>query len=551
MPAATVSVAAIVMLMTAIIIAVMPNVSVVAAAERKNTRKDRKDAAGFENSGFGSWRGFHISSDPGESGFRRGRLPSYSAQTPQKTDFQPPAAGPDSSMNWRILLCFLFLGASCARAAEKPPNILFILIDDLGWMDLSCQGNPNLHTPNIDRFAKQGMRFTDAYAAAPVCSPTRAAIMTGFSPARLHLTNHLPHQERFTPENSNLLPAEMTNQLPLENITIAERLRDDAGYATAFIGKWHLYSGKKSEFAPQHQGFDINIGGCANGGPPTFFDPYRIDFLEDRKKGEYLPDRLADEAISFMRDQTEAAKPFYVALFNYTVHWPMEAPENLVEKYKNRPLKGYRDHRYAAMIEAMDSAIGRVLEELDQLEIADETLVVFTSDNGPFGGVGDARPLRADKGHLYEGGIRVPLIVRWPGIVDPGTVSAVPVISTDFYPTLLDAAGLEPLESYPGDGENLQQLLAGEGKLKRDAIFWHYPNFAWHRGNRLGSAIRMGDFKLLNFFDDDSVELYNLKDDLGEKKNLADEQPELAARMKTRLADWRESSGAKSPRPRG
>ena len=453
------------------------------------------------------------------------------------------------SLTIMIVLFGSYLTAWSQQTAQQP-NILFILIDDLGWMDLACQGNPHLHTPNIDKFASQGIRFTDAYAAAPVCSPTRAAILTGHSPARSHITNHLPHQDRFTPKNSKLLPAKMKDHLPLESVTIAERLKQDAGYATAFIGKWHLYSGRDDQFAPQFQGFDVNIGGCSYGGPPTFFDPYRIHFLENRKPGEYLPDRLADETISEMRKQTKANVPFFIALFNYTVHWPMEAPASLIAKYKDRPVKGYRDHRYAAMIEAMDAAIGRVLAEIDRLKVTRDTLVVFTSDNGPFGGVGDARPLRGDKGHLYEGGIRVPLIVRWPGKIAAGAVSDVPVILTDFYPTLLDAANLQPHAAYPDDGESLMPVLTGKGSLNRKALFWHYPNFAFHRDNKLGSAIRMGDFKLLEFFEDDSVELYNLKEDLSERRNLAADMPERAARMRQRLRDWRRESNANMPRPR-
>lgn len=454
----------------------------------------------------------------------------------------------------RLLLAIsIVLGCGCSawsQQSEPMPNILFILIDDLGWMDLACQGNPHLHTPNIDRLATQSMRFTDAYAAAPVCSPTRAAILTGHSPARLHITNHLPHQDRFTPEASRLLPAEMRDHLPLEATTIAERLKIDAGYSTAFIGKWHLYKGRDHQFGPQFQGFDLNIGGCSYGGPPTFFDPYRIQFLKDRREGEYLPDRLVDEAIGEMRKQRRTGNPFFIALFNYTVHWPMEAPGAFLAKYRNRPLKGYRDFRYAAMIEAMDVAIGRLLDELNALGLERETLLVFTSDNGPFGGVGDPRPLRGDKGHLYEGGIRVPLIVRWPGRIEPGSECNAPVILTDFYPTLLDAAGLQPNSDYPGDGENLVPLLTGRGKLKRDAIFWHYPNFAFHRDNRLGSAIRMGDFKLLEFFEDDSVELYNLKDDLSERRNLAGSMPELTTEMRQRLQAWRVESKARLPRPK-
>jgi len=440
------------------------------------------------------------------------------------------------------------LALECAAAAK--PNILFILIDDMGWMDLGCQGNPHLKTPNIDRFATEGIRFTDAYAPAPVCSPTRAALMTGHSPARLHLTNHLPHQDRFTPPESKLLPAEMRDHLPLEYTTIAERLRDEAGYATAFIGKWHLYKGREEKFAAQFQGFDINIGGCSYGGPPTFFDPYRIPFLTDRKEGEYLPDRLADETISFMRKQVQAKKPFYVALWNYTVHWPMEAPAEFVTKWADKPKVGYNHKIYPAMLETMDLAIARVLGELERLKIEEETFVVFTSDNGPFGGVGDARPLRGDKGHLYEGGIRVPLIVRWPGKVAAGKVREDPVILTDFYPTLLEVAGLKTRKHYPGDGESLLPLLTDKGDLERDALFWHYPNFAFHRDNRLGSAIRMGDYKLIEFFDRNEVELYNLRVDLGEKKNLAGVEAGRVQEMRKRLSLWREESSARMPRPR-
>tara|TARA_Y100000589_G_scaffold97173_3_gene91814 strand:- start:483 stop:1853 length:1371 start_codon:yes stop_codon:yes gene_type:complete len=430
------------------------------------------------------------------------------------------------------------------------PNVLFILIDDMGWMDLGCQGNKNLRTPNIDNLAKGGMRFTDAYAPAPVCSPTRAAIITGQSPARLQITNHLPHQDRFTPKDSKLLPAKMLNHLSLESETLAERLKKDAHYATAFIGKWHLYTGGDKKYNPLNQGFDINIGGCSYGGPPTFFDPYRIDFLPDRKEGEYLPNRLADEAIAFISEQNSKDKSFFVALWNYTVHWPMEAPDKLVEKYKNLPVKGYRDHRYAAMIEAMDIAIGKVLKSLDDLNITEETLVIFTSDNGPFGGVGDASPLRADKGHLYEGGIRVPLIVRWPGKVEAGAVEETPVILTDLHPTILSATGLDLNSTIPNDGHNLLPLLKGKEKLKNRAVYWHYPNFAFHRDNRLGSAIREGDHKLIHFYDTDSVELYNLKNDIGEKNDLSGKMPQLASRLKNKLKVWLQDSGAVMPTKR-
>ena len=414
-------------------------------------------------------------------------------------------------------------------------------------MDLGCQGNKNLHTPNIDALAKSGIRFTDAYAPAPVCSPTRAAIMTGQSPARLQITNHLPHQDRFTPKSSKLLPARMLNHLPLKYVTLAEKLKKDAGYATAFIGKWHLYTGKNEKYNPLNQGFDINIGGCSYGGPPTFFDPYRIDFLANRKKGEYLPDRLADETIAFITKQQSANKPFFVALWNYTVHWPMEAPADLLKKYKNLPVRGYRDYRYAAMIEAMDNAVGKVLNSLDNLNLTDETLVIFSSDNGPFGGVGDASPLRADKGHLYEGGIRVPLIIRWPGKIKPRTLDETPVILTDLYPTILEVSGIDSNVNYPVDGKNLLPLLKERKKLNNRAIFWHYPNFAFHRDNRLGSAIREGDYKLLHFYDNDSIELYNLRKDISETNDLSRELPQLALKLKNKLESLLKESGAAMP----
>lgn len=459
-----------------------------------------------------------------------------------------------------VNICFFFVVSLhtcvCGQTGQtrlapvKPPNILLILIDDLGWMDLACQGNPNLTTPRIDAFAQQGMRFTNAYAAAPVCSPTRAAILTGQSPARLQITNHLPDQNRFTPEDSRLNPAEMLDHLPLECDTIAERLRDEAGFATGFFGKWHLYKNKESQFGPLAQGFDVNLGGCSFGGPPTFFDPYRIDFLSDRRPGEYLPDRLADETISFMRAQHNNGKPFFAALFNYTVHWPMEAPPELVEKYQGLPKEGYHDHRYAAMIEAMDIAVGRVLDSLDEMKLREQTLVIFSSDNGAFGGVGDCRPLRESKGYLYEGGIRVPLIVRWPGVIKPRSVSDIPVISTDFFATILEAAGLDPDPRRPADGESLVPVFSGADRMKRDALFWHYPNFAFHKKNRLGSAIRVGDHKLIERFADGSLELYNLAEDIGESKNLADENPELAREMALRLDSWRKESGAKMPSAR-
>jgi len=449
----------------------------------------------------------------------------------------------------RLTVVLFLLAPLCASAAEpqRPPNIVFVMIDDLGWMDLACQGNKLVETPRIDQFARQGMRFTNAYAAAPVCSPTRAAVLTGLAPARLQITNHIPDQPRFTPEDAALQPAPMLNWLAPDHVTIAERLKA-AGYATGFFGKWHLAGRSQKEGAgdpvyyPENQGFDVNVGGCTYGGPPTFFDPYRIHNLPSRKPGEYLPDRLADEAMRFLEENREG--PFLLMLWNYTVHWPMEAPQALLEKYKTRTGSGLNDTRYGAMIEAMDLGFGRLLDKLDQLDLSNNTLVIFTSDNGGFSGVADNRPLRAGKGYLYEGGIRVPMIVRWPGVVKAGSECSQPVISMDFAPTFLKVAGLR---SMPTDGTSLVNLFHGANSVRRDAIYFHYPNYAWHGDNRLGAAVRSGDYKLIRNFDDGSTELYNLATDLSEQTDLAGEMPTLARSLNRRLERWLNNTGAAMP----
>jgi len=438
-----------------------------------------------------------------------------------------------------------------AQAAEaKRPNILFVMADDLGWMDLACQGNKLVETPHLDRLAKQGMRFTSAYAAAPVCSPTRAAVLTGQAPARLRMTSHLPGQ--FFPKDNRPQPADMVSAIEPEHVTIAERLKE-AGYANAFLGKWHIApsAGKQGmvadEYSPLNQGFDINVGGTSYGGPPSFFSPYRIATLPDRNPGEYLPDRLVNETIGFIRENK--SKPWMVHLWFYTVHWPMQAPEALLKKYENRKGLGLNDTRYGAMIEAMDLAMGRLLHSLESLGQAENTLVVFTSDNGGFAGVSDCRPLRESKGHLYEGGIRVPMIVRWPGQVKAGTINHQPVVSMDFYPTFLEMAGLKPSSTKPIDGESLVPLFRGEGEPKREELFFHFPNYAWHMDNRLGGAVRSGEFKLIRNYDDESLELYNLKTDLGETQNLARQRPRLVKRLNQKLTAWLSETKALMPKP--
>ncbi len=450
----------------------------------------------------------------------------------------------------KIFLLLLFSFPLLANAGDRP-NIVVIMADDLGWFDTRFQGNEDLETPNLDQFVREGMLFPQGYAAASVCTPTRAAMMTGMSPARLGITNHAPgHKDGMVPEGRQQAGAKRLTYLPIGATTIAERLRDEAGYATGFVGKWHLShrpgnDGEGTRWEPQlrpeHQGYDLNIGGCDRGGPPSYFEPYRIPALAPRKEGEYLPTRLADECIAFIEKNRKG--PFFLTFWNYSVHYPIEAPEDLIKKYKSRKVK---NPAYAAMIEGMDRSIGRVLESLDDHGLAENTLVIFTSDNGSLFGNG---PLRANKGHLYEGGIRVPWAVRWPGKIEPASQCDVPIITTDVFPTLLEVAGLQPAPDTPQDGESLVPLLTGSGGLKRGSLFFHYPNYAFHKQNRLGGAVRKGDFKLIRFYDDDSVELYNLKSDLGEKNDLAATLPEKAAELRAELDRWLVESSAEMPIP--
>lgn len=450
----------------------------------------------------------------------------------------------------RMLVCFFVLLPSTVVVAEhKPQNILLIMADDLGWMDLRCQGNETLVTPHLDRLARQGMRFTDAYAAAPVCTPTRAAMMTGLSPARLAITNHAPgNGQNFCPQGKNLRSADWTTYLDLSYTTMAERLRD-ANYATAFVGKWHLShrpgrdaDGLRFEpqLRPEHQGFQINIGGCSHGGPPSYFEPYRIPALTPRRDGDYLPERLADECIDFLK--SNRSQPFFLTWWNYSVHYPIQAPRDLIDKHTTAGRN--KRPEYAAMIEGMDRAIGRVFKTLDQLDLTDSTLVIFTSDNGS---LFENTPLRANKGHLYEGGIRVPMIVRQAD-VKAGSVCHTPVITTDVYATVLEAAGVE--DESRTDSVSLRPLLEQKPPKVRSLCF-HYPNYAFHKRNRLGSAIRRGDYKLIHFYDNDSVELYNVRTDISESQNLSDRPAHKARRddLSARLKAWLSAAGAKMPTP--
>lgn len=453
----------------------------------------------------------------------------------------------------------------------KRPNFIFILIDDMGARDLSCYGSSFYETPNIDRLAREGMLFTDAYAAAPVCSPTRASILTGKYPANVGVTNWIGGHTR-----GKLIDAPYIDHLPLEEKSLAAALKEGR-YHTWHVGKWHL---GEREYYPDRHGFDVNIGGCSWGSPHNgYFSPWGIETLPDGPEGEELTDRLTDEAIALIKGCDD--QPFFLNLWYYAVHTPIQGKPELVQYYEDKAkrmgldqiepfevgeyfpcehkkhLRVTRrviqsDPAYAALIHNLDENIGRLMKALEETGKLENTVVIFTSDNG---GLSTAEgsptcnsPFSEGKGWMYEGGTREPLIVKWPGVTTPGSRYSVPVTSPDFYPTILEIAGLPLLPQQHTDGVSFASLLRGEQSLVRDAIFWHYPHYG-NQGGTPASSIRMGDFKLIEFFEDGHLELYNLKDDVSEKHNLVAELPELAAKMQQRLSEWRTSIGAKIPQP--
>ncbi len=456
----------------------------------------------------------------------------------------------------------------------QKPNIIFILIDDMGWKDLGCYGSTFYETPNIDRLAKEGMLFTDAYAACPVCSPTRASIMSGKYPATVGVTDWIDHGN-YHPCKGKLIDAPYIKHLPLSEKSVAAALKE-GGYQTWHIGKWHL--GEKAYY-PENHGFDVNIGGCHWGHPKNgYFSPYKIETMEDGPIGEYLTDRLTDEAIKLIQENDST--PYFLNLWHYTVHTPIQAKDEDTKKYEakktkmglndieefeegeffpcehNKHLKVKRrlvqgDTTYAAMIENLDYNIGRLLDAVKQSGQEDNTIVIFTSDNG---GLSTAEgsptcnsPLNEGKGWMYEGGVREPLIVKWPKAIKPNTVSHIPVTSPDFYPTFLEAAGLDSLPEQHTDGVSIMPILKGEeDKFRRESIYWHYPHYG-NQGGTPGSSMRMGDYKLIEFFEDGRLELYNLKDDIEEKSDISSNEPQLVSKMHEMLIAWRESIDAKIP----
>ncbi len=458
-----------------------------------------------------------------------------------------------------LLLPIFSIGGSCNE--QERPNFVFVLVDDLGYMDLGCYGSTLYETPHLDQLASKGVRFTSAYASCPVCSPTRASIMTGKLPSTLNITDWIPGSD---PKGRKLLGPEDLHALPDAETTLAESLKS-AGYQTFFAGKWHL--GGEGSY-PEDHGFDINMGGHHKGSPPGgYYAPYKNPTLTDGPEGEYLPDRLTDESISFLENRGD--QPFLLFLSYYTVHTPIQASKrHLADAEARGKQAGVIDKpmleteregvtvtqqynpAYASMVKAMDENVGRLLAAIEDLNLDDNTIVVFTSDNGGLSTLyaervapTSVRPLRGGKGWCYEGGIRVPLIIQGPEL--SAREIDVPVSSIDFYPTMLELAGIKSQSSL--DGVSLAALLKKEQDLDRDALFWHYPHYhgsAWTPG----AAIRVGDHKLVEFYEDETYELYDLASDPGERNNLAEGNPELVQVLKARLRELQTSSGAQFPK---
>ncbi len=424
-----------------------------------------------------------------------------------------------------------------ADTKHQPLNIVFILVDDLGWRDLGCYGNKIHETPNIDRLAVGGMRLTDGYAACPICGPSRAAIMTGKFPSRTGFTDNFINRKKG-----------IRQFLKLDEFTLAEALKA-GGYQTGFVGKWHLTADNESRL-PTDQGFDVNVAGGWWGHPrgrTGYFSPYQMAHLKDGPKGEYLTDRLTGEAIRVMDGFSRKGKPWLMYLSYYTVHSPFHSKPEKTRKYVDKARKvglAKSNAKYAGMVESLDENVGRLLKWLDESGLHKDTIIVFTSDNGGFHAATHNRPLRGYKGELYEGGIRVPWIVQWPGVTKAGSVCDKPVHGADFYATLLAMTGLPQRPEQHRDSVNLVPLLRGATDFDRGPMVWHYPVSLPRHHSEPGSAIRIGDWKLIQYYEDGRQELYNLRRDIGESDNLAKRMPEKAAELKGHLDTMLKEHGA-------
>ena len=474
----------------------------------------------------------------------------------------------------RILLTlFTLLVCVCDAVADEPDdsatNFVFFLVDDLGWADVGCFGSTFHETPNIDRLAASGMKFTNAYAASPVCSPTRASIMTGRHPVRVDITDWIPGNRQKKKNNPKFEHVNDRDSLALEEVTIAEALKDN-GYQTFFAGKWHL-GGEGS--LPTDQGFDFNLGGIEKGSPPGgYYAPFKNRKLEDLDQDNYLTERLTDESISFLESRKKD-QPFLLFLSYYNVHTPIQPYRKRIKHFRAKAKTNFDDESppiiehdgqsrsrqdnpaYASMVSAVDDSVGQILDKLEKLELSNNTVVCFFSDNGGLCTLHRKRvaptcnaPLRSGKGWLYEGGIRCPLIMRVPDVTEPDSVCKVPVSSTDFFPTILELANQKANADSHCDGRSLVNLLKGSAPAKRDPLFWHYPHYhgsSWTPG----AAIRDGDWKLIEFYEYENFELYNLQTDIGEQNNLAETEPEKAKQMREKLRSWQLEMNARMPTP--
>lgn len=456
-----------------------------------------------------------------------------------------------SSLYKLLIYVFLFLKVIdvSAQSNNNLPNIVFILVDDMGWRDVGYKGNKYVETPNIDKLSTQGMLFNYAYSNAPNCAPTRAALISGKYGPRTGIYT-VSNADRGESKNRKLIPVVNKTVLDASFYTLPEALKD-RGYVTGMFGKWHL--GDSVGTSPEGQGFDVNVAGGEAGAPKTYFSPYHLPHLTDGKPGEELTERLTSEAIKFV-DQYKN-KPFFLYLPFYAVHVPLSSTPELIAKYKAKPTTEERfDPIYAAIVETVDTQVGRLLTHLEEQGLTKNTIVVFTSDNGGYFPVTTLTPLRGSKGSLYEGGIRVPLIIKWPGKIKEGSVSNEPVMSMDYYPTFLAITGAKVPANTILDGTNILPVLTQTGKLKERNLYWHFPAYLepnkgmkqmWRQTP--GSAIRKGDFKLIETFEDHKVELYNLKDDESEKNNIAEKYPVKTKELLSDLQQWRKDLNAFVP----
>ncbi len=452
---------------------------------------------------------------------------------------------------WFTASCFSGYSFDTNPSHNEKPNIIFIMVDDLGWKDVGFMGSNYYETPNIDKLSSQGMIFTNAYANAPNCAPTRACLMSGqYSPRHGVYTVNNP--DRGKSINRKLIPIPNKTVLDSGFVTLAETMKF-AGYRTGMMGKWHL--GEENGTSPEEQGFDVNIGGCHQGHPVTYFSPYKNKFLEDGPEGEYLTDRMTDEAIKFIEESKN--DPFFLYLPYYAVHTPIQPKPEVKKKYEGTPADGKQNNpAYAAMVETVDAGVGKIMNKLDELKLTGNTIVIFFSDNGGVGGITDMSPLRGSKWMLYEGGIREPMIVKWPGKVDPGTRCDIPVTGVDYYPTFVKIAGIRKPSGLILDGKNIVPLFTGKNKYKKREIFWHFPAYLQASKNLLPgliwrttpvSVIRKENWKLLEFFEDGHLELYNLEEDIGETNNLAAQKPGKSKSLHKKLLKWREKVNAPVP----